>query len=66
MAMSRSFGWAPRMERSPMRMSPPLGSASPAMMLSRVDLPQPDGPSSARNSPLSRSMSMPFSVSTSP
>ena len=34
------------------------------MMFSSVDLPQPDGPTSTVNSPLSMSRSMPFSTST--
>src|SRR5688572_33131523 len=33
-----------------MRMAPPLGSMSPATILSSVDLPQPDGPSKQTNS----------------
>ena len=32
-------------------MLPPVSGSSPAMQLSAVDLPQPDGPSSAMNSP---------------
>ena len=35
-------------------------------MASSVDLPQPDGPTSATNSPVSTSRSMPFSTSTAP
>ncbi|CFW12448.1 Uncharacterised protein [Bordetella pertussis] len=35
----------------PTRSSPPDGASNPAIRLSRVDLPQPDGPSSATNSP---------------
>src|SRR3954464_7024086 len=37
--------------RSPMRMLPPLGSSSPAIMRKVVVLPQPEGPSSVSNSP---------------
>ena len=33
-----------------MKMSPPLIVSSPAIMRSVVDLPQPDGPTSTRNS----------------
>ena len=33
------------------RIEPEVGRSSPAMRLSRVDLPEPDEPSSARNSP---------------
>ena len=35
-----------------MRISPSLTVSSPAIMASRVDLPQPDGPTSAMNSPV--------------
>ena len=37
--------------------APAVGSLNPAMMRSAVDLPQPDGPSSARNSPARTSSS---------
>src|SRR5215831_3248374 len=36
------------------RTSPVSGRSSPAMIRRMVDLPQPDGPSSTRNSPISR------------
>src|SRR5258708_2352471 len=36
------------------RISPESGLSSPAIMRSNVDLPQPEGPSSTRNSPMSR------------
>src|SRR5262249_7000248 len=39
-----------------MRMRPPLISSSPANMRSAVVLPQPDGPTSTRNSPSATSM----------
>ena len=51
MAMSRSFGATSLTSRSPMRISPPETSSSPAIMRSKVDLPQPDGPTSTTNSP---------------
>jgi hypothetical protein len=35
-----------------MKICPPETSSRPAMQLSSVDLPQPDGPSSTMNSPL--------------
>ena len=37
----------------PIRISPDVGSSSPAIILSVVVLPQPDGPSSMKNSPSS-------------
>ena len=42
---------------------PCVGSLKPAMMRSAVDLPQPDGPSSDRNSPCRTSKSRPLSAS---
>ncbi len=42
---------------------PRVGSLRPAMMRSAVDLPQPDGPSSDRNSPSRTSRSSPSSAS---
>ena len=42
------------------RISPAVIVSSPAIMLSSVDLPQPDGPTRTRNSPFSSSRSMPL------
>src|ERR1700740_2752945 len=64
--MSRSFGASEVTSRSPMLTVPAVGSSSPAMMLSSVDLPQPDGPTRIRNSPASMSMSIPLRISTFP
>src|SRR6202023_1450246 len=63
MAMSRSFGGTSLTIRSPISIVPALDRSSPATMLSSVDLPQPDGPTSTVNSPLSISRSIPFSTS---
>src|SRR6478735_5113788 len=63
MAMSRSFGATSLTTRPPISTSPALGRSSPATMLSRVDLPQPDGPTSTVNSPLSMSRSISFNTS---
>ena len=52
MAMPRSFGSCHVTFRSPIQISPSSISIRPAMALSKVDLPQPDGPSSTRNSRL--------------
>jgi hypothetical protein len=49
-----------------MTTSPEVAVSSPAMMLSNVDLPQPEGPTRIRNSPDSISRSMAFSTSTLP
>src|SRR4029079_13551618 len=49
MAMSRSLGATWLTCRSPMWISPPLMVSRPAMDLSKVDLPQPEGPTSTTN-----------------
>src|SRR3954453_5794382 len=49
--MSRSFGGTSVTSFSPMKMWPSLTSSRPASIRSEVDLPQPDGPTSTRNSP---------------
>jgi hypothetical protein len=50
MATSRSRGGRWLTTRSPILISPLEMSSSPAIMRSVVDLPQPDGPTSATNS----------------
>src|SRR5271166_258463 len=49
-----------------MRISPEVIDSSPAMLLSKVDLPQPDGPTSTRKPPFSSVISMPFKISRAP
>ena len=49
--MSRSRGATRLTTRSPMRISPSLTDSSPASIRSAVVLPDPDGPTSTRNSP---------------
>src|SRR6185437_10062656 len=66
MAMSRSLGATELTSRSPIQISPEVTVSSPATMASRVDLPQPEGPTSAMNSPCRASRSMPLSTSTMP
>src|SRR6185436_892725 len=51
MATSRSFGGTWLTTRSPMRISPAVMFSRPAIMRSKVDLPQPDGPTRTTNSP---------------
>ena len=46
--------------------SPELGSSSPARIRTRVDLPQPDGPTTQRNSRRCVTKLMSFSASVSP
>src|SRR3989337_748370 len=66
MAMSRSRGATSLTILSPMRISPPVASSRPAMVRSKVDLPQPDGPTRTTNSPSSMVRSMPESTFTVP
>ena len=49
--MSRSRGATRLITRSPMRISPSVIDSSPASIRSAVVLPEPDGPTSTRNSP---------------
>src|SRR5258708_31664779 len=66
MAVSRSFGATELTIRPSMRISPSLAVSSTAMMARSVDLPQPDGPTSAMNSPVRASRSIPLRTSTEP
>src|SRR3954454_11820341 len=61
--MSRSLGSISLTIRPPISIVPALALSSPATMLSSVDLPQPEGPTSTVNSPLSMSRLIPFSTS---
>ena len=49
-----------------MKMLPPDKVSSPATRLSKVDLPQPEGPTSTTNSPSLNSMSTPLMTSVVP
>ena len=51
MPKPRCSGGSVSMRVSSSQMLPPESGSRPAMQLSAVDLPQPDGPSSAMNSP---------------
>src|SRR5205823_167026 len=51
MAMSRLRGARSVTSSLPIEMRPPLTSSRPAIIRSRVDLPQPDGPTRTTNSP---------------
>src|SRR5215470_11054062 len=51
MAVSRSLGGNWLTTRSEIRISPPLMCSRPAIMRSKVDLPQPEGPTRTTNSP---------------
>src|SRR5690606_18338097 len=63
MAMSRSLGSSWFTTRPPIAISPPLITSSPAIIRSRVDLPQPDGPRITMNSPSPISQSTPWITS---
>src|SRR6187551_1772300 len=56
--MSRLRGASSVTSRSPIRISPPVGSSSPVIIRSSVDLPQPDGPTMTKSSPSSTTSSM--------
>ena len=58
--MSRSFDSTSLTTLPSIAIVPSLISSRPASMRSRVDLPQPDGPTSTMNSPSSISKSMPW------
>ena len=57
MASLRLAGASPVTSRPSMEMVPLLVSSSPAISLSSVDLPQPEGPTKTTNSPSSISRS---------
>ena len=57
-AVGRSRGAIPAIERPPIRTSPALGSTNPETAFRIVVLPQPEGPSSEKNSPAATSRSV--------
>ena len=66
MAMFRSFAATRLTTVSPIEISPAVMSSRPAIIRSRVDLPQPDGPTRTTNSLSAISTSMPWITSTGP
>src|SRR3954466_5422873 len=62
----RLFGGTPTTSSPRRRMSPASGSSNPATMRIVVVLPQPDGPSSVRNSPSRMSIVRSSTAVTSP
>src|ERR1700740_775866 len=66
MAMSRSLGWTLLTTRSPMEMVPEVMFSRPASIRSRVDLPQPEGPTRTTNSPSSIGIVTPCRTSKLP
>ena len=59
MAMSRSAGSLPLATMPSIAIVPELIVSSPAIILSSVDLPHPEGPTSTTNSPSPIDRSMP-------
>src|SRR5690606_28816445 len=66
MAMLRSLGGSPLTTLSPMTTSPLLAFSSPAIVRIRVVLPEPEAPSSTRNSPSRTSRLTPSTALTAP
>ena len=66
MATSRAPGGSSSIRRPSSRTSPLSNVSSPAMILSKVDLPLPDGPRKAMNSFGSMLSETPPSTSTGP
>src|SRR5919109_4522541 len=66
MAMPRFAGGTALTSVSSILTLPEVASSSPAMTRSKVDFPQPEGPTKTTNSPSFTSRSMPFSTSTLP
>src|SRR4051794_6622242 len=64
--MSRSLGCTLLTTRSPIEMVPDVMFSRPASMRSKVDLPQPEGPTSTTNSPSSIGIVTPCSTSKLP
>ena len=64
--MSRSLGSSAFTTRSPIAISPPVISSSPATIRKSVDLPQPDGPTITMNSPSATSTSIPWITALAP
>src|SRR5580658_6996640 len=66
MPASRLYGGTSLMRSPPMRMSPPSGLKKPAIRLSTVVFPHPDGPSRVMNSPRLIDSDMSCSATTAP
>src|SRR4051794_17212928 len=66
MPMSRRFGGVRVSSRPPTKTAPPSGRSKPAPRGSAVVLPQPDGPSSGRNSPQASETGIPSSATEPP
>src|SRR5580692_3755530 len=66
MAMSRSLGWTLLTTRSPIEIVPEVMFSRPASIRSKVDLPQPEGPTRTTKAPSSIGIETPCSTSKPP
>src|SRR5438105_11827468 len=64
--MSRSLGWTLLTTRSPIEIVPEVMFSRPASIRSKVDLPQPEGPTRTTNSPSSIGIETPCKTSKLP
>src|ERR1700733_4462512 len=64
--MSRSLGWTLLTTRSPIEIVPDVIFSSPASIRSKVDLPQPEGPTSTTKAPSSIGIDTPCRTSKPP
>src|SRR6187399_199198 len=64
--MSRSLGWTLLTTRSPIEIVPEVMFSSPASIRNKVDLPQPDGPTSTTKAPSSIGIETPCWTSKPP
>src|ERR1700710_1735799 len=64
--MSRSLGWTLLTTRSPMEIVPEVMFSRPASIRSKVDLPQPEGPTSTTKAPSSIGIDTPCRTSKPP
>src|SRR6266478_377756 len=64
--MSRSLGWTLLTTRSPIEIVPEVMFSSPASIRNKVDLPQPEGPTSTTKAPSSIGIDTPCKTSKPP
>src|SRR5437667_7380083 len=64
--MSRSFGWTLLTTRSPIEIVPEVMFSRPASIRSKVDLPQPEGPTRTTKAPSSIGIVTPCRTSKLP
>src|ERR1700680_2273653 len=64
--MSRSLGWTLLTTRSPIEIVPEVMFSSPASIRNKVDLPQPEGPTSTTKAPSSIGIETPCRTSKPP